>query len=100
MERVRLLLIFLLALPGTAAMADRHALDSPTKQWRDGPVRYLLTKPESQAFKRLRDDASRARFVAAFWQRRDPTPETDRNEFHEAFWDRVDRTESLRLYFP
>lgn len=95
--RHRILLALLLV--ASSSSAEPNPLDAPTKQWRHGPVRYLLTKAEDQAYRKLEDPAARAAFIASFWKRRDPTPATEENEFYQEFWDRVERTESLRLYF-
>jgi GWxTD domain-containing protein len=89
------LAVLLAAASVAAASAD---VDAPTPDWRNGPVRYLLTRAEDQAFKGLRAEADRAAFIAAFWARRDPTPGTRRNEFKERFEDRVKATEALRRY--
>ena len=91
--------LFLWMLAPAAAAAATHPLDQPSRSWRNGPARYLMTRREGLTFKKLPDDAARAEFIVTFWKRRDPTPETERNEFYEEFWDRVDRTESLRLYY-
>jgi len=90
-------LVFVFALPCLAE--DPESLyDPPSPRWRTGPVRYLLTGPESRAYKMLQNDDERIRFVDTFWLRRDPTPNTEVNEFREQFEERLQRSESLRLY--
>lgn len=59
------------------------------KSWRAGPPRYLLTRNEDKAFKRLGTDEERAGFIERFWVRRDPTPETPFNEFRAEIHRRV-----------
>ncbi len=90
-------LAFVLASPCLSAAPD-SIYDAPSPKWRTGPVRYLLTGPEVRAFKALQNDDERMRFVEAFWLRRDPTPETEVNEFREQFEERLQRSASLRLY--
>ena len=90
-------LAFVLASPCLSAAPD-SIYDAPSPKWRTGPVRYLLTGPEVRAFKALQNDDERMRFVEAFWLRRDPTPETEVNEFRERFEERLQRSVSLRLY--
>lgn len=93
-------LIAALLLAGPPPPPAGHALDTPSRSWADGPVRYLLTPREARAVRGLSGDPERSRFVEAFWRRRDPTPLTARNEFRQTFWDRVDRCESLRPEIP
>lgn len=63
--------------------------DSPTPEWRHGPVWYLLTDEEERAYKRLDSPEERRAFIEAFWARRDPTPWSLHNELREEFWKRV-----------
>jgi GWxTD domain-containing protein len=63
-------------------------IDKPTKEWREGPVRYIITKEEDKTYKSLETEQERASFIDLFWRRRDPTPKTDYNEFKERFRNR------------
>jgi len=58
-------------------------------EWADGPVHHLMTRDEMKQWKALQTDAEAQAFIDLFWARRDPTPDTPRNEFHEAFDKRV-----------
>lgn len=69
--------------------SDPGWVERPGKSWRAGPVRYILTRNEDKAFKRLRSDEERAAFIERFWVRRDPTPETSFNEYRAEFHRRV-----------
>ncbi|MEE8111456.1 MAG: GWxTD domain-containing protein [Acidobacteriota bacterium] len=73
----------------TAATLDPNFLDTPTKRWREGPVRYLLTKAEDKLFKRMKQKEERQALIFHFWNLRDPTPGTPENEFKEQFRRRV-----------
>ncbi len=93
-----LVVVCLLGIPGlahaqTSAVGD---LGLPLSQWHAGPVRYLLTRKESKAVRRLGSDEERLVFVDRFWSRRDPTPETPENEARELLWRRV--MEANRLF--
>lgn len=70
--------------------------DRPTKQWREGPVRYIITKWEDEEYKDLENESDRARFIENFWRRRDMSPETPGNEFRSDFWRRA--SQANRLY--
>src|SRR5438093_12048987 len=75
-------------------LADRVArrsidYDAPDARWREGPVRYLLTKDEDDAFRRLKTDEERAAFIRTFWASRDPDTSTPENEYRDMFYARV-----------
>ncbi len=52
-------------------------------------VIYIITDEEKQAFKRLKTDEERQTFVENFWLRRDPTPDTEENEYKEEHYRRI-----------
>jgi GWxTD domain-containing protein len=58
--------------------------------WATGPVQHLMTKEETKQWKAIHSDQEAAAFIDLFWARRDPTPDTPRNEFREEFDARVD----------
>ncbi len=51
---------------------------------------YIITPEEKAAFKQLSNDEERDNFIEAFWQRRDPTPDTPENEFKEEHYRRIE----------
>jgi GWxTD domain-containing protein len=57
--------------------------------WREGPVRYIITKEEDRTYKALKTEQERASFIDIFWKRRDPSPRTEINEFKERFRNRA-----------
>jgi GWxTD domain-containing protein len=57
--------------------------------WLDQDVRYIITPEEEQAFKLLGTDEERDEFIEQFWLRRDPTPDTEENEFREEHYRRI-----------
>lgn len=59
------------------------------EDWLKGPTSYLITKPEREAFSRLRTDAERDAFIERFWEIRNPASGSGRNEFKEEFYRRV-----------
>lgn len=64
-------------------------LQGPWKKWLNEDVVYIITDEEKQAFKQLKTDEEREQFVEQFWQRRDPTPDTEENEFKEEHYRRI-----------
>ncbi len=57
--------------------------------WLDQDVRYIITPEEERAFKLLGTDEERDEFIEQFWLRRDPTPDTEENEFREEHYRRI-----------
>src|SRR5215472_13956749 len=69
--------------------ALKQELSKPYKKWLDEDVRWIITDEERSAFKLLSNDEERDQFIEAFWQRRDPTPDTEENEFKEEHYARI-----------
>jgi GWxTD domain-containing protein len=59
------------------------------KRWLDEDVRWIITDEEHKAFNQLSSDQERDQFIEAFWQRRDPTPDTTENEYKEEHYRRI-----------
>src|SRR5678816_1436782 len=66
----------------------RKELESPYKKWLDEEVRWIISDEERTAFKRYTTDDERQAFIQHFWQRRDPSPNTEENEFKEEHYRR------------
>src|SRR5450756_1264374 len=64
-------------------------LDTPYKKWLNEEVPYIITDEERSAFLQLQTNEEREQFIEAFWQRRDPTPDTVENEFKEEHYRRI-----------
>jgi GWxTD domain-containing protein len=67
----------------------RKELETPYKNWLNVDVTYIITDEERQAFKRLSTDDERQQFIEQFWLRRDPTPDTEENEYKEEHYRRI-----------
>ncbi len=67
----------------------RKELETPYKKWLNEDVAYIITDEERAAFKRLNTDEEREQFIEQFWLRRDPTPDTEENEFKEEHYRRI-----------
>ncbi len=67
----------------------RKELETPYRKWLNEDVTYIITDEERQAFKRLNTDEEREQFIEQFWLRRDPTPDTEENEFKEEHYRRI-----------
>lgn len=67
----------------------RKEVGKSYQSWLDQDVRYIITPEEEQAFKLLGADEERDAFIEQFWLRRDPTPDTEENEFREEHYRRI-----------
>ena len=67
----------------------RKELESPYKKWLNEEVVYIITDEEKKAFKQLQTDEERQQFIEQFWLRRDPTPDTEENEYREEHYRRI-----------
>lgn len=101
-----LVALFALAAPVAFAQKDKKkssdtqdVLERPRKQreevkkiyreWPEKDVAYIITDAERSAFKKLATDEEREQFIEGFWQRRDPDPDTDENEYKEQYYERI-----------
>jgi GWxTD domain-containing protein len=64
-------------------------LATPYKKWLEEEVPYIISDEERAAFLQLTTNEEREQFIEAFWQRRDPTPDTVENEFKEEHYRRI-----------
>src|SRR5580700_3337171 len=71
------------------AKALKQELSKTYKKWLDEDVVYIISDQERKAFKQLSNDEERDQFIEAFWQRRDPTPDTEENEYKEEHYRRI-----------
>ena len=67
----------------------KKELETPYKKWLDEEVRWVISDEERTAFNRLQTDDERQEFIEQFWLRRDPTPDTEENEFREEHYRRI-----------
>jgi GWxTD domain-containing protein len=51
------------------------------REWIDKYVVWIISPEEKEAFQKLENDSDFDRFIENFWQRRDPNPDTEVNEF-------------------
>ena len=68
---------------------QRDELATPYKKWLNEDVAYIISDEERAAFKKLNNDEERETFIENFWLRRDPSPDTEENEFKEEHYRRI-----------
>jgi GWxTD domain-containing protein len=74
-----------LSLAGSAL----GALSQENDDFAKGPTQYLLTKEEQKQWRAIATDEQAKAFIDLFWARRDPSPGTARNEFHDGILERI-----------
>ncbi|MCP5053677.1 MAG: GWxTD domain-containing protein, partial [bacterium] len=65
------------------------------RQWLE-MVTYIITKDETSTFLKLTNDRDRELLISLFWNLRDPTPGTEKNEFKE---EHIRRFQYANKYF-
>lgn len=71
------------------AAASAFALSAEYIDWFNGPAQFIMSKDEIGIWRTLKSDEEARAFIELFWARRDPTPDTPRNEAREQFDARV-----------
>jgi GWxTD domain-containing protein len=69
--------------------AFRKELRGEYRKWLDEDVRWIIADDERKAFMQLSNDEERDQFIEAFWQRRNPNPDSEDNEFKEDHYARI-----------
>jgi GWxTD domain-containing protein len=69
--------------------ATKEELKGPYKKWLDEDVRWIITDVEGKTFKSLANDEERDSFIEQFWQRRNPNPDSNDNEYRDEYYARI-----------
>jgi GWxTD domain-containing protein len=81
--------LFLMALAISVSSADKPNLPERYEKWLNEEVVYIITSVEKDVFLKLRTDRERDLFIEAFWNHRDPTPNSPTNEFKTEHFRRI-----------
>lgn len=68
------------------------------KNWHKEEVIHIITKAESNEYKKLKNEEDQKLYIDLFWAKRDPTPNTRKNEFKELYYQRLAYAEKAFLY--
>jgi len=79
------------------AKSMRRELETSYKKWLDQDVRWIITDDERKAFMQLSNNEERDQYIEAFWQRRNPNPDSEDNEFKDEHYRRI---EYANEHFP
>jgi GWxTD domain-containing protein len=66
-----------------------NELDSQYKKWLNEDVVYIISPEERSSFLHLSTNEEREQFIEAFWQRRNPDPDSADNTFKEEHYRRI-----------
>jgi len=66
-----------------------NELDSQYKKWLNEDVVYIISPEERRSFLHLSTNEEREQFIEAFWQRRNPDPDSPENTFKEEHYRRI-----------
>ncbi|HSY35057.1 MAG TPA: GWxTD domain-containing protein [Acidobacteriaceae bacterium] len=69
--------------------ATKIELKGTYKKWLDEDVRWIITDQEAKTFKSLSNDEERDSFIEQFWQRRNPNPDSNDNEYRDQYYGRI-----------
>src|SRR6266849_1392274 len=72
------------------ARAMRHELSADDKKWLNEDVRWIITDEEKKAFMQLSNEEEREQFIESFWDRRNPNPDSEDNEFKDEHYRRIE----------
>jgi GWxTD domain-containing protein len=81
------LICLVLTTAGDAAVLTNSA--NSTADWAASPEAYFLTREERVEWKALSSADLHEHFKIAYWRRRDPSPETEENEFRQLVEQRI-----------
>jgi len=89
MNRLKVPLIFFLVVMTGCTVTSRMEFDPESEDFYE-EARLIMSGEERKIFNHLPDKESRQEFIKDFWEKRDPTPDTEQNEFKEEFYERVE----------
>jgi len=72
------------------AKAMRQELSTDDKKWLNEDVRWIITDEERKAFMQLSNEEEREQFIESFWDRRNPNPDSEDNEFKDEHYRRIE----------
>jgi len=68
------------------------------KNWHKEEVNHIITKAEAAEYRKLKKEEDWEFYINLFWAKRDPTPNTEKNEFKEEYYQRLAHVENTFRY--
>lgn len=88
------LILFFLGFLGSCALHKLEKNLNPGSKEFYSKVRYIITRQERKIFLYL-PPSEREAFIKEFWEKRDPDPDTEENEFKEEYFERIEMANLL-----
>jgi GWxTD domain-containing protein len=82
------LVLFAFLNPAQAGAAKKEV--DKYERWLKEEIQLLITPDEEAAFKKLKSDEEKDKFIELFWAKRDPSPMDKANEFKNEWYARLD----------
>jgi GWxTD domain-containing protein len=73
-----------------AGKLKKELMSKEHQNWLNQDVTYIITDEERKAFKQLSNEEERDKFIEAFWDRRNPNPDSEDNEFKDEHYRRIE----------
>jgi len=88
------LLIFLILLNFNLPAENEDKYE----KWLNKEVNLIITEAEKAEFKKLEKERDKDFFIKLFWAKRDPNPQTEKNEFQDEYYRRLEYLKKAFLY--
>jgi len=89
------LAVILLMAAGSFVLGQN---EKKLKNWHKEEVNHIITKAEAAEFRKLKKEEDREFYTELFWAKRDPTPNTKKNEFKAEFFRRLAYVNKAFIY--
>ncbi|MGM0466766.1 MAG: GWxTD domain-containing protein [Acidobacteriota bacterium] len=91
-QKIRFILLLSLGLfiLMNHAVSDIKDLPPSYKKWLQEEVVYIISSVEKEVFLKLDSNQERDQFIKAFWKHRDPTLNTEENEYKKEHFRRIE----------
>jgi GWxTD domain-containing protein len=73
-----------------AKLLKKELMSKESRDWLNKDVRWIITDEEKKAFMQLSNEEEREQFIEAFWDRRNPNPDSEDNEFKDEHYRRIE----------
>lgn len=90
--------VFLLIFPIFLHFNQAAENEDKYQKWLNKEVNLLITKAEKAEFKKLEKEKDKDFFIKLFWAKRDPTPQTEKNEFRDEYYQRLQYVKNAFIY--
>ena len=68
----------------------KELMSKEDQRWLNEDVRWIITDQERKAFMQLSNEEEREKFIESFWDRRNPNPDSEDNEFKDEHYRRIE----------